>query len=208
MRLVGVSAKAQSGKDTFADIATTVYGNINRLAFAGCVKKEVAEFLEDCEVLFEHRHLWGDNSDKEAILRISQRYKDYEPMPGYLLEHGSYNAGWWYFTPRTLMQYFGTEYRRAQDDQYWVKKCMNSCSKSMLNIITDVRFPNEVKAIKDAGGVVVRIDRPDRPGVSNQEHPSETALDGYLDWDYIIYNHGSLADYEQSVRDVLARIVT
>ena len=63
-------------------------------------------------------------------------------------------------------------------------------------IITDVRFPNEAKAIKDRGGIVVRIERmksadlKDGPG-GTQLHPSETSLD---DWkfDYIINNNGSL----------------
>lgn len=45
-------------------------------------------------------------------------------------------------------------------------------------IITDVRFPNEAQAIKNRGGIVVRIERPDNP-YPKSEHESETALDNW-----------------------------
>lgn len=53
-------------------------------------------------------------------------------------------------------------------------------------IITDVRFPNEVKAIKDRGGIVIRIERPEIGWTG--DHESETALDGYTDFNYHIVN--------------------
>ena len=71
-------------------------------------------------------------------------------------------------------------------------------------IITDVRFPNEAKAIKDRGGVVIRVNRPlERLGNSKlpklrhtsiTQHPSETALDDYDDFDYVIENDGTVQD--------------
>lgn len=54
-------------------------------------------------------------------------------------------------------------------------------------IITDVRFPNEVQAIKDRGGLVFRVNRVDVE-LSKDQHESETALDSYTDWDGIILN--------------------
>jgi hypothetical protein len=177
------------------------------LAFAAGVKDEVAEFLEERDVVFEHRHLWGSNQDKEAILRISHCYVSDLPLDGYLQKHGNYANGWWYFTPRTLLQYWGTEYRRAQDELYWVKKCMTQRKDGVINIITDVRFPNEVQAVKDAGGLVVRIERGNRSKVSNQEHPSETALDGYIDWDVLLLNDDTLATYTVAVQNILRGIV-
>jgi len=74
-------------------------------------------------------------------------------------------------------------------------------------IITDVRFPNEAQAIKDRGGIVIRVNRfkiitktlPDgtecsfipNPLFDGEEHPSETALDDY-EFDHVIDNNGSI----------------
>ena len=63
-------------------------------------------------------------------------------------------------------------------------------------IITDVRFPNEAQAIKDRGGVLIRVNR---PGIPVGEHPSEIALDDYYGWDFIVHNDKTLADLELTV---------
>ena len=42
-----------------------------------------------------------------------------------------------------------------------------------IAIIADCRFPNEVQAVKDAGGIVVKLTR----NPHNSDHTSETALD-------------------------------
>jgi hypothetical protein len=49
--------------------------------------------------------------------------------------------------------------------------------------ITDVQYPFEAEAIRKVGGQLVRIDRPDWP-VSDD--PSESALDDWDDWDYVL----------------------
>ena len=60
-------------------------------------------------------------------------------------------------------------------------------------IITDLRFPNEYDAIKDNGGITVRITR-NNSAESQSTHESETALDNYKTHDYEITNDGSLHD--------------
>jgi hypothetical protein len=67
-------------------------------------------------------------------------------------------------------------------------------------IITDCRFPNEAQAVKDKGGIVIRIDR---PGVSPiNAHPSEIALD---DWkfDYKIANISDIFALKETVEVIL-----
>lgn len=70
-------------------------------------------------------------------------------------------------------------------------------------LITDLRFPNELKAIKDKGGITIRVDRggwiPDE-----LQHYSEKALDGY-DFDYIIDNNGTINDLIENVRKILIK---
>lgn len=69
-------------------------------------------------------------------------------------------------------------------------------------IITDTRFPNEARAIKDVGGIVIRINRI-KKDINNQQtarlHPSETSLDGWS-FDYIIDNDGTINDLIDKVK--------
>lgn len=127
-------------------------------------------------------------------------------------------------TPRTIMQLLGTEAGRdilhpniwvnALFADYKVKGAIGiadfgKTSPDFSNvkafypnwIITDVRFPNEVKAIKDRGGIVIRLAR-DLPEEDSYNHYSETALDGYKGWDHIIDNNGSISDLVQKVNEV------
>lgn len=81
-------------------------------------------------------------------------------------------------------------------------------------IITDMRFPNELKAVKDRDGISIRVNRPtiyatpkDNSEFNNQElnkfnHPSETALDN-AEFDYVIENKGSLIELIDKVKDIL-----
>ena len=91
-----------------------------------------------------------------------------------------------------LLQYWGTNYRRAQDPDYWTKKLFASIPNNIqIALITDVRFPNEAQGIKERDGYLVNVQRinedgfqyvaPDRPA----DHPSETALDSW-NWDAYI----------------------
>ena len=66
--------------------------------------------------------------------------------------------------------------------------------------ITDVRFPIEVASIKRAGGMLVKINRPDVPVL---EHPSEHALDDWDHWDLVIYNDGTLREFQSKCEELL-----
>ncbi len=54
-------------------------------------------------------------------------------------------------------------------------------------IITDVRFPNEAKAIKDRGGILIKVIRPETDILAG-DYESETALANYKDWDLVLDN--------------------
>jgi hypothetical protein len=72
----------------------------------------------------------------------------------------------------------------------WVNSTIKKITReqSELAIIADVRFPNEAKAIENAGGVVVRLTRK----VSDDNHDSEVALDEYPFKHFIDNKDGSL----------------
>lgn len=94
---------------------------------------------------------------------------------------------------RTLLQWWGTEYRRNQDEDYWVKQLVYtvSCEMPEFALVTDFRFPNEAKALT----YKVKVDR----NVLVNDHPSEHALDDFAGWDATIPNDSTLEQFQERV---------
>jgi hypothetical protein len=78
-------------------------------------------------------------------------------------------------------------------------------------IITDMRFPNELEAVKDRGGVTIRVNRNIKCYCGHtitcdcskeNEHYSETALDN-AEFDYTIDNNGTIEELMGKVREIL-----
>lgn len=67
-------------------------------------------------------------------------------------------------------------------------------------LVTDVRFPNEAQAIKERGGLLVRINR---GTPADNQHISETALDDYEGFDIVIDNNGTLDELKEKVKEIL-----
>ena len=103
---------------------------------------------------------------------------------------------------RHLLQTIGTDWGREMiNTDIWVISAFFRIN-SDNTVITDVRFPNEAKAIRERGGIVIRLERDmDRSGPEHQ-HLSETALDGW-DFDYVIDNNGSLEDLRNRLNSTL-----
>lgn len=119
-------------------------------------------------------------------------------------------------TPRLLLQLLGTECsRQIIHPNIWINALM---SKYMIPeyynngelrrhvpqkwIVSDVRFKNECKAIKDRNGILIKINRD--TGIKSI-HQSETELDSYTDWDYIIDNNGSIENLIEQVKQILLK---
>lgn len=113
---------------------------------------------------------------------------------------------------RDVMQIIGTDIFRKLDTDVWVRSTLSKIRKDKPNIaiITDCRFPNEVSAIKNIGGKVIRLTR--SPFIS--DHASETILDkDKYDWsnfDYIIDNsefslHDQLKEIQKTIQDIIIK---
>jgi len=63
-------------------------------------------------------------------------------------------------TVRRLLQEYGTEVRRHDDPDYWVKRYAEAATKLERVVTPDVRFLNEAAAVRALGGLVVRVVRP------------------------------------------------
>ena len=113
---------------------------------------------------------------------------------------------------RALLQWYGTDYRRAEDPDYWVKRAMSEARPlqfdNYLVVFDDVRFPNEAKAIQETGGIVIRVDTPADTRLQRvgkvPEHASETAMDDqYVDC--VVSGIGSLA-HDKQIREILVEV--
>lgn len=93
-------------------------------------------------------------------------------------------------TYREFLEHFGTYIVRKIRPDAWVHATINKIMSedSQLAIIPDVRFPNEVEAIKDNGGTVIRLTR----NIFKDSIVCESALDkDNFDWskfDFVIDN--------------------
>ena len=117
---------------------------------------------------------YGTDEDKNTPINIK-----WENMPNVINANG-------FMTAREFLQHFGTDVCRGIKPDIWTSACINRIlsSGTELAIVPDVRFPNEVESIQKAGGKVIRLTR--KP--HEDEHDSETALDGYDEFDYVIHN--------------------
>ena len=105
----------------------------------------------------------------------------------------------WGFSPREALQKLGTDgCRKLFGDEIWVKALMRRIEPSVNTCVSDIRFPNEARAIKSAGGILIKVERNNGVPGTTHVHISESAMDGFTDWDHVLHNNGSFADlYEQ-----------
>ena len=138
------------------------------------------------------------------------------------------------FPVRQLLQEFGTEVGRQIHPNFWVNALFNEykaiidntkidwknqdkANKSIKEnliypnwIITDVRFPNELKAVKDRDGITIRCNRDIEnwgdaiKQITNDKHPSETALDNAT-FNYTIDNNGTIEELIEKVKEILIK---
>ena len=108
---------------------------------------------------------------------------------------------------RDFLQKLGTDaLRTGLHPNVWVNALMadyknDDQTGTLPNwIITDVRFPNEAQAIKDKGGIIIRVDRPGVKPIN--DHTSEVGLD---DWkfDYKIANVSDIFALKATVQGIL-----
>jgi hypothetical protein len=82
-------------------------------------------------------------------------------------------------SPRDILQWWGTEYRREQDPDYWVKRARDLYRERIAAGVPglancSVRFLNEAEWIHSEGGAVVRVHRPGVEAVNG--HVSDKPL--------------------------------
>ncbi|VVB52892.1 Uncharacterised protein [uncultured archaeon] len=189
MLILGFGNRARQGKDSAAEAIREFYDrknhHLSKPIRVGIFKFATALYQE------VNAAIKADGGVENTIKGIHENFPgndwviaEKNPEVSDLAPYGKH--------PKVL-QFWGTEFRRNQDPDYWVKKIFASIpSNTDIALVSDVRFPNEAAAIKQRGGYNINVKRlrddgtqyfaPDRPA----DHPSELALDGY-NWDaYIV----------------------
>jgi hypothetical protein len=189
--ILGIAGKAGAGKTTLAKVATE-YG-FTQASFAQELKKEVEEFLKRTGTRYEQSNLYGTPEEKDEPLRIQLKdvFASTSGLTPDLWLYELFHRTTIKLSGRHLLQLWGTEFRRENfGEDYWVRKCIDNLRKDINYVIDDCRFENEFK-------VVDKLILVERPGyrISNSTHSSETIVDSLVDFNYVIYNEGTLEEY-------------
>lgn len=171
-KIIGFVGRAGSGKSTASARAIAAHG-FQRGTFARALKLML-------RTLLNYR-----GADAVTINRMVDG--DLKEIPSSHLNGKS---------PRVAMQTLGSEWGRdCIDRDLWVDTEMDATRDLPRVVFDDVRFSNEVAAIRKAGGMVVRVMRPGTVNVS--AHASEEV--DWLECDATIDNDGSPIDLARRV---------
>lgn len=212
--IIGVSGYSGSGKDTVGTI----------IQYLNCLNPQ-SSIEQICSNYSEYEYWLDEQSDWE-IRKFAGKLKDIashltgidiEDFEDQEFKKTNLSKEWWTtcdegyqpMTVRDFLQKLGTDaLRNGLHDNVWVNALMADYKPDedgdLPNwIITDTRFPNEAQAIKDKGGIIIRVTRPGVEPINN--HPSEVSLDNWK-FDYTLVNKSDIFDLKQSVRDILKHI--
>lgn len=223
--IIGISGKKQVGKDTVATIIKNLAGNHWENKKFGSGLKDIVCLLLNCtredleDEVFRNKELgkewWYYKHIIEGkILSLDEGNRIIGISPSFTHYYTLIKP-----TPRLLMQLVGTDCgRNIIHPNIWVNMLMkeyvpidrrtiqdpDDSNISMPDwAISDIRFPNEIDAVKKENGIIIRILR-ETNYIDN--HDSETALDNYGKWDYVVDNNGSISDLERAIEKILIEL--
>ena len=182
-----LTGSKQHGKDSTADFLDADHGYA-KFALADPLRDEVATMLS--HAAHGYRMLAGD-SEVQWRKQLFTELKEQGPTKELL---------------RGLLRWWGTEVRRAQDPDYWIKRTKGEIRVLGVGsfVISDVSFQNEMEAWPEA--LRVRVFDPRKP-VNATEHASEAGR-AELHVDYTLLNDGTLQDLRRKVDDLVEAMLS
>ena len=203
--LLAFSGKKGSGKSTACKLTQEIFleqglGLVEIKSFAEPIYKLVSEILNvPISYIKEHK----DNGEQIPLPKFSK-----DPI---IDEGGNH----WVYNPvnfRQILQTIGMNLRDS-DESAWVNclfgrfdaKYLYATQNSISWVIEDLRFENEIKRVRNLQGVVIRVVREDL--ISDDENISETSLDSYRKYNFIVSNDSSIDQFKQNLFEIIDQIV-
>lgn len=202
-----------SGKDTVAEILKNEFSFLQKDSFAAPLKDSASQIF---------------NWNREMLEGSTKESREWREQPDlFWSEQLGYEV-----TPRKMLQRIGTEvFRENLHKDIWVLSLLRRAqqrSKTTTTIVTDCRFPNEINAIRNNNGLVIRVKRGEEPtwfedakiAMTYKEvyanialdklkkqgiHPSEFSWVG-SEFDFEINNDGDLNDLKNSVFEFISSV--
>jgi len=191
--LIGVGGYKRHGKNLVAMGLENVLPNTKILAFADPLKMEVAQQLATIDVNEDRAPDWAS---RVKFYFAEMNSEEIDPNTGRAIKENY----------RLITQWWGTEWRRKQDENYWINKYQEEFLKDdqhQFFIAPDCRFPNEDEFIHKMGGILLKVERPIL-GKPNDMHESEAYVDS-LNYDWIFENTSSIEELLLQVGDYATR---
>jgi hypothetical protein len=181
--IIGVAGRMGSGKDTVAKYLVDIYG-YTRVAFADGVRAEAAAAI--------YGHRLPPDLPREIAEGITGHVEEVYAKPTTR-------------AMRAMLQWWGTEYRRLQDPNYWLKDLRATMLRTPGDphfVVSDLRYENEAVFLREFGAVIWRVEGREVKNEGLDGHISER-LEG-LRPDAVIDNSGRLEDLYFHVDEALA----
>jgi hypothetical protein len=203
-----ISGKMRSGKNQLADFIAEYIneknlGTVGFEMFAGDLKDGAYKDFQRLSNIF-----------KEEYKKISKIYGP--TCPGLLedlswmdvKEEQFYEDKTLY--TRALLQIYGTDiFCNRVDSNYWATRVLDKCEESTNDfiLVTDTRFPNEIDIMQLGESFKTIVIRVERETDIECDHPSETSLDDFNEWNFIVDNNHSLEILKQSAKTIVDIII-
>ncbi len=169
MRIIGVAGQMQAGKDSISDrlkisLEDTTVDKWDRFSFATPLKKIYCDSF---------------NVDPQFI----EQWKTKDEYPPEMEK-----------TVRQGLQFIGDGFREIMP-RIWINKAFKQIenSENQNFIISDVRYLNEARKIKEVGGLVILIWRKDRE--NQNPNRSEQEVKPTVDWCRDLNREGWIKDF-------------
>lgn len=184
--IIGLTGFAGVGKDSVADMLVTHCG-FRKLAFADALRAEVQEAFHVEGIVFTRREMKERPMQELALARCLDQAFVGAALVHLATTEPGVPADVQLAAPRTprwTVQVWGTQYRRAQDVDYWVRQARATITYGIRElqqhrwVLTDVRFANEAAYVRNAGGVLWQVTRPGIDAGSTTEGRHASATDG------------------------------
>jgi hypothetical protein len=206
--IIGLCGFAEVGKDTVGDLLET-HAGFRKIAFADALRGEICDGFHVEPLIFSDRvtkqqpmaELAFTRCRNDGYIGAALRHLEEIKPPGSILSISEELVK--PRTPRETMQLWGTQYRRAQDADYWVRLARSTIAYCVREyhcnvVLTDVRYANEAAMVRVLGGEIWQVTRPDRAGELEGGHSSAAAGSEYSP-ERIINNRHDMRHLQQLV---------